>query len=67
MYILYWQMFRKLAVGCIILAILMTGLGGYLDMRRRRQIWGITKKHMWNDGHFLVLLAIAFLLMERAT
>jgi len=59
-------MFRELALGCIILAIIMTGLGGALDMMRRRRMFGLTKEHMWHDGHFLVLLAIAFLLLDRS-
>jgi len=58
-------MFRELAVGCIILAVLMTGLGGALDMMQLHRIGNLTKTHMWHDGQFLVLLAIAFLLMER--
>ena len=51
---------------CIIVAIIMTGLGGMLDITRRQRFAGLTKTHLWNDGIFLLLLANAFLLMERS-
>ena len=59
-------MFRELALVCIIVAIIMTGLGGMLDITRRQRFAGLTKTHLWNDGIFLLLLANAFLLLERS-
>lgn len=50
---------RLLAILVVVMAILMTGLGGLLDS------WKgaggglvITRQHAWNDGIFLVLLGI---------
>jgi hypothetical protein len=57
-------MLRRLAMVCILLAILATGIGGLIDIQGKKRIGPITKKHMWNDGHFLVLLAIALLLLD---
>jgi hypothetical protein len=49
------------AIVLILIAILMTGLGGILDMVQH-EYW-ITREHSWNDGLFLVVLAIALLLL----
>lgn len=46
------------------LAVLLTTLGGWMDMTGRKKILGISKKHAWHDGLFLVLLTIAFLLYK---
>lgn len=58
-------MLRRLAMVCILLAILATGIGGLIDIQGKKRIGPITKKHMWNDGQFLILLAVALLLLDR--
>lgn len=45
-------------------AILLTALGGWMDMTGRKEILGLSKKHAWHDGLFLVLLTIAILLYK---
>jgi hypothetical protein len=42
----------------VILAILLTGLGGLMDMTGREKIGFLSKQHAWNDGLFLLILAI---------
>ena len=51
--------FRMLAVITLILSGLFTGLGGYMDMTKRKAIWGLSKKHAWHDGLYLAIVAIA--------
>ena len=40
----------------VVMAFLATGLGGIQDMLGIRLV--ITKEHGWNDGVFLILVAI---------
>ncbi len=56
---------RPLQIAALILmsvAIVLTGLGGTLDMYSNA--FHITKKHMWNDGLFMGLLAIFVLIWD---
>jgi hypothetical protein len=39
----------------VLVAVIATGLGGALDMIEKGSI---TKEHAWNDGLFMMLLAI---------
>ena len=39
----------------VLVAVIATGLGGALDIIENGKI---TKEHAWNDGLFLILLAI---------
>jgi len=39
----------------VFVAILATGIGGTLDIAENKTI---TKEHLWNDGQFIMLLAI---------
>ena len=39
----------------VFIAILATGMGGTLDIAENKTI---TKEHLWNDGQFIMLLAI---------
>ncbi len=59
-------MFRRwlvpIAIFLLFLAIMMTGLGGSLDILTHNL--QITKEHAWNDGIFLVTFAIALLLLS---
>lgn len=49
---------QKLAIVAAVVAVLMTGLGGLLDLQRGDGTIQITKQHAWNDGVFMMLLAI---------
>ena len=49
---------RILAFLLVIIAILLTGFGGILDMFNPPTTLRLTKEHAWNDGIFLVLVAI---------
>jgi hypothetical protein len=51
--------FRTLAIIALILSGVLTGLGGYMDMTKRKAMWGLTKKHAWHDGLYLAIVAVA--------
>jgi hypothetical protein len=45
--------------GLVILAVIMTGMGGWLNMTSNDSInVRLTSQHSWNDGLFIMLLAI---------
>jgi len=46
---------RSLLWILVLIALVATGLGGALDMIENGSI---TKEHAWNDGLFMILLAI---------
>lgn len=50
---------RWLAILLAVAAVFLTGLGGAMDFWKE----GVTKTHAWNDGHFLILLAIFLVLL----
>lgn len=54
--------FRIAALIVMTVAIVLTGLGGTLDMYSNRL--HITKKHIWNDGLFMGILAVFILLWD---
>jgi hypothetical protein len=54
---------RQIAVLLLVLAVLMTGVGGLTDFLQND--YRVTKRHAWNDGMFLVLMAIALILLDR--
>lgn len=49
---------RALAFLLVIIAMLLTGFGGIVDMFNPPLTIRVTKEHAWNDGIFLVLVAI---------
>ena len=51
---------KFLAVILLIIAFVMTAIGGLMDMSYNE--WKMTRQHLWNDGLFLGLLAIVILL-----
>jgi len=53
---------RIVAMLMIGIALFMTGVGGLLDIIKSN--YTISKEHAWNDGMFLVLVAIAVLLLD---
>lgn len=53
---------RQIAVVILIIAVLMTSVGGLTDFLQND--YRITKRHAWNDGIFLVMFAIALILLD---
>lgn len=56
---------RPLQVASVVLllvAAILTGLGGGLDMMRHE--YRLTKRHIWNDGLFLGIVAVFVLLWD---
>ncbi len=48
----------KLSVLLLLASLALTALGGVLDMTGQ-SFYGLTRQHMWNDGMYLAVLAIA--------
>ena len=49
--------FKKyLIAGLVLMSLLMTGFGGLQNMINSS--WRLTSEHSWNDGMYLLLLAI---------
>lgn len=45
--------------GLVVVAVIMTGIGGWLNMTSSDGInVRLTSQHSWNDGLFIMLLAI---------
>jgi len=42
----------------VVLALLLTAIGGSLDILKKDEFMGLSKDHYWNDGVFVLLLAI---------
>jgi hypothetical protein len=53
---------EKTAVVLLIIAFLLTGLAGMMDMTYNE--FQLTRQHLWNDGLFLGLVAIVVLLFD---
>lgn len=50
------------------IAIVLTGIGGMINMTKKEStplLFEITSQHAWNDGLFLMLLAILLAIMYR--
>lgn len=60
---MYRQELTFLAVGAFLLALVLTGLGGWSDMLGRNFL--VTKQHAWNDGIFMMLVALFLLMLAR--
>lgn len=54
----------KISVLLLLASLALTGLGGLLDMTGQT-FYGLTRQHMWNDGMYLAILAIAVHLILR--
>lgn len=63
-------MIRELSIFLIILGIILTSIGGVLDITQKEDInignIHISKKHFWTDGTYLTVLAIALLLLNMS-
>jgi hypothetical protein len=53
---------EKAAVVLLIVAFLLTGMAGMMDITYNE--FQLTRQHLWNDGLFLGLVAIAVLLFD---
>jgi hypothetical protein len=47
------------------LGVLMTAIGGVLDLLGWDSLLGFSKYHFWNDGVFLVLVAGVLAILKR--
>lgn len=59
---MYKVQLRMLAIVAFVMALIGTGLGGYADMTNQPLV--ISKQHAWNDGLFLIGVAIFLLLLS---
>ena len=57
------QVFITLAIISFLMALALTALGGWSDILGRPFV--VTKQHAWNDGIFMMLIAIFFLLLTK--
>lgn len=53
---------KQAAFIVLIIATILTGVGGWLDMYGQDTLV-FTKQHAWNDGLFLGILAVFLLLL----
>jgi hypothetical protein len=53
---------EKAAVILLVIAFVLTGVAGMMDMTYNE--FQLTRQHLWNDGLFLGLVAIAVLLFD---
>ncbi len=53
---------RYAAIAAFTLALIMTGIGGWSNMLGKALV--ITEQHAWNDGLFMMLVAIFLLLLS---
>ncbi len=51
----------NVAIFLALMSLLSTGLGGWIDMTRRPVV--ISREHAWNDGIYVVLLAILLVMI----
>lgn len=51
------------AIVAFVVALLLTGLGGWADMLGKS--FYVSKEHAWNDGIVMMLLAIFLLLLSK--
>jgi len=55
----------KLSTVLLLISLVLVGMGGLLDMSGQERIMGISRQHLWNDGTYLAVLAIAVHLILR--
>ncbi len=59
---MYKTQLRYAAIMAFIIALILTGVGGWSNMLGRALV--ITEKHAWNDGLFMMMVAIFLLLLS---
>lgn len=60
---MYKQTLTWIAIFALLLALVLTGVGGWSDLLGRPIV--VSKQHAWNDGIFLMLVGIFLLLLAR--
>ena len=53
---------RYVSIAAFLLALILTGIGGWSNMIGRALV--ITEQHLWNDGLFMIMVAIFLLLLS---
>jgi hypothetical protein len=51
--------------GLVLVSLIMTGMGGWLNMTNNEINVRLTSQHSWNDGLFIMLFAILLAVMYR--
>jgi hypothetical protein len=59
---MYAKQLRYAAIVAFVLALLFTGIGGWSNMIGKALV--ITEEHAWNDGIFMMMVAIFLLLLS---
>lgn len=59
---MYGRQLRYAAILAFFLALVLTGLGGFSNMIGKALV--ITEEHAWNDGLFMMMVAIFLLLLS---
>jgi hypothetical protein len=49
----------------LIFSVLLTSVGGLLDITENTKFGCITKQHLWHDGMYILLLLIVYLLANE--
>lgn len=60
--VMYKTQLRYAAIMAFIVALILTGVGGWSNMLGRALV--ITEQHAWNDGLFMMMVAIFLLLLS---
>lgn len=60
---MYKKELTFLAILVFLVALVLTGVGGWSDILGKPFV--VTKQHAWNDGLFLLGVAIFLLLLSR--
>ena len=59
---MYKRNLRYAAILAFVLALVLTGIGGWSNMLGKALV--ITEQHAWNDGLFMMMVAIFLLLLS---
>jgi hypothetical protein len=59
---MYKTQLRYAAILAFLFALILTGIGGWSNMLGRAFV--ITEQHAWNDGLFMMMVAIFLLLLS---
>ena len=62
-------MIQSLAIFLIILGMIFTGIGGFMDITGKDQVeifsLKISKQHLFSDGTYVTVLAISLLILSK--
>ena len=61
---MYKTQLRYAAILAFVIALILTGVGGWSNMVGKALV--ITEQHAWNDGLFMMMVAIFLLLLSFA-